>query len=79
MSIWSSVLVKASNLPFWYIMPSIYFLGCSLFVVIYFSKAFANGNFAFSIVCLWLESNISSLAILSVSPDDNAGIFVASL
>ena len=60
-------------------MPSIYFLPCSLFAVIYFSKASANGNFACSIVCLWLESNISSLAILSISPDDNAGTFAASL
>ena len=61
------------------------FFPCSSIVFICFSKAFPNGeyvNFACSIVCFWLEGNISSpvrYSYLSIFPDDNADIFAASL
>ena len=50
-----------------------------------FSKAFPNGkyvNLACSIICLWLEGNISSpvrYSYLSILPQDNTDIFAASL
>ena len=50
-----------------------------------FSKAFTNGkyvNLACSIICLWLEGNISSpvrYSYLSILPQDNTDIFAASL
>ena len=53
------------------------------FFSVCFSKTFPKGehtNLACSIICLWLEGNISSPVryYLSISPDDNADIFAAS-
>ena len=50
-----------------------------------FSKAFPKreyANLAYSVICLWLKSNISSTVRYSYSsifPDNNADIFAASL
>ena len=50
-----------------------------------FWKGFPNReyvNLAGSIICLWLESNISSAvrySFLSIFPDDNANVFINSL
>ena len=56
-----------------------------VFALQFFSKAFPNveyENLPFSIICLWLEGNISSPVIysyLSIFPDDNADTFAAFL
>ena len=50
-----------------------------------FSRTFPNGeyvNLACSVICLWLEDNISSpvrYSYLSIFPDDNADTFATSL
>ena len=60
----------------------------SSIVFVCFSKAFPNGeyiNLACSIICLWLEGNISSpvryshFSYLSIFPDDNGDVFAVSL
>ena len=61
------------------------FFTCSAITFICFSNALLRGkytNLACSIIYLWLQSNISSpvrYSFLSIFPDDNADIFVASL
>ena len=50
-----------------------------------FLKVFSEGeytNLTCSIICLWLEGNVSSPArysYLSILPDDKANVFAASL
>ena len=60
------------------------FLPWSLIVSICFSKAFPKAeqlSLTFSIICFWLDGNISSpvrYSYLSILPDDMADIFAAS-
>ena len=60
------------------------FLPCSSAAFVCFWKYFPNGkslNLACSIICIWLEGNVSSpvgYSYLIVFPDDNADIFAAS-
>ena len=61
------------------------FFPCSSIVFICFSNALLRGeyvNFASFVVLLWSDGNISSAvrySYLSILPEDNANIFVASL
>ena len=69
---------------FWFVIVSICFFPCSSTVFVCFSNALLTEeyvNFAYSIILLWSDGNISSPLIysyLSILPDDNANIFVAS-
>ena len=81
LSLWLSLMVKVANISFWFTIASIHFsLLFNRFCL--FFKSFSLCRKACSIICLWLEDNISSpvsYSYLPILPDENADIFAASL
>ena len=78
-------MVKVSISLLSFVIASTCFLPCPSISFICFSNALSRGeyvNFACSIIILWSDEKISSFvrnSYLSILPDDNADMFVASL